>query len=1297
MSQSSLVEELKLNKKLSQTSETTPKWKFWGKPPSDDTTSPNSLPYWQLFRYADANVAIYIFISLLFAAGHGVMLPILTVVFGRIVNQLGDLLYPDNTIPVFSGDDLDVQGTVAGTTRLLLILSFLAWVLSFVQLFFALRAADIIGNTLRTRFFNSLIRQHPAFYDDTQAGALTNLVINDINLIQAGVGDKLATAVQFLSTFAAGIVVGLVKGWKLTLLILGVTPVLLLSGFIFGNASSEATGDSLGSYAEAGGVASEILGLIRTVTAFSAQKSESARYDEAVGKAYKSSAGAAIWSGIGLGTAMFFIITTYGLAFWFGSTRVRAMEMDGGDVLNTFFALSLGASSLGTAGPAFKSFGKARAAAPRVFEIIDAISEIDPLADPDEGVILNDSDVHGHLAFDNVDFNYANRISESDGVDRVLDNFNLDIPPGSSEALVGKSGCGKSTVARLIQRLYDPLSGSIRLDGIDLRELNVRWLRSQIGVVAQTPALFMMSIRDNIALGAGVSFARDENTGRTVVTPQEVTEEQIVSVAKLANAHDFISRLPEGYDTMLGERGAMLSGGQKQRVCIARALVRNPKVLILDESTASLDTASERLVQNALERAASGRTTITIAHRLSTVRNSDSISCIQDGHVIERGNHDFLIGKDGGFYYGLFELQRIQRVKMEKEKEMPDDGDVDLQRPAKRAEEASTTKGITDSLGKGGTDDDKNKRGVDSGVFLRTLKLNAPEWMLLVVGSAGALAASVVWPLVSIALVNMIEILQTEVDKGQVRKWSLSFVILAVVALIGNAFQHGALGVSGEKLTLRLRSKVFSKLLNQEMGYFDLEGNSLGALTALLSSEAGLVKGLTGDLFGVGLNIIGALLCALIIAFISCWQLTLVVLAIIPGVALGGYFEMQASAGFDSGARKEFNEANSVAAEAVDNVATVRTLGAEEKFLDRYSTLLTKTGARKLRKDVLTSFAFGFSEFCQYLIWYATFKAGGRFIELGYCTFTEMLQSSMALLFGAITLGNVSVFAPDMAASKVSATHVYRLLDRESAIDPSANEGEKIDRISGNVVAEDVHFEYPRRPDVRVLRGLTLGIEPGKTLAIVGTSGHGKSTIIALLERFYSIRKGTIRIDGHDIGKSRVNDVRSHIGLVSQEPELFNRSVFDNIAYGLGHDDGTVVTREQVVESAKLANAHEFIEELPNGYDTCVGARGEALSGGQRQRVAIARSLVRKPEVLLLDEATSALDSVSERLVQNALDEAGKGRTTIVVAHRLSTVRHADVIAVVRKGRVIESGTHDVLLRRNGAYAELVDSQLTDV
>lgn len=1257
------------------------------------------LPYWRLFRYASRTDLAMLVASVLIAVAHGALFPVLITTFGTVLDDIGAAFLPpddENFVPF-----TEITGTYTDTSNLVLGIAIASFVLGTMQLSLAVLAANRIANDLRRRCFKSLMRQDCHFFDNRETGALAHLIINDVNLIQSGIGDKLPTCVQYTSTFLVGIVVAFVYGWKLTLVILAITPLLLGTGIIFGKAYAAAESSGHGAYAEASSIATEALSLIRTVTAFSGQEEEATRYENSLTRAFRTAGRAAILSGIGLGFALAIIISSYALSFWYGSRLVRSGDISPGDVLLVFLSVAIGASSLGTAGPAFKSFPVAQAAAPRVFEIIERQSEIDPL-DHDAGHIP-DHDIIGDIRFTDVSFTYQRDEVEEQDRAMVLSKFNLEVPAGTSEAFVGKSGCGKSTVARLLMRLYDPTEGSITLDNVELRDFNVCWLRSQIGTVAQTPSLFKLSIKENIALGGGVEFSIDPKTEKRAVTLRRVTDEEIYAAAKIANAHNFITKLPDGYETVLGERGALLSGGQKQRICIARAIVRNPKILLLDESTASLDAASESVVQKALENASVGRTTITIAHRLSTVRNSDSISCIGDGIVKERGPHSNLIHREGGMYRKLMELQNIEREKFEREKrEFADERDDDEELAQAISQKKSTTVSgmlVTDSISQSvqGVKEEKEKPALDKGLYLRTLKLNRAEWHLLALGIFGSVLQAVVLPLTSIPLTQVIDVMMRGNSTSGIRKWCVAFLILAAMGFIGNALQYSSLSVAGEILTMKLRRLAFRSLLRQEMGYFDLKENSVGSLTQLLSADATAVKGLTGDLLGIAMNTLAALCCGLIVSFATCWRLALIVLAIIPGNILSGYFEVQASAGIDSGIQNQFSEANGIAVEAVDNISTIRYLGVEDRFMDRYNAKVDGTLAAKRTKSIVTGVAYGFAEFCKAMIWYATYKAGGKFVEKGYCEYDEMFTSTLALMFSAAMLGGASAFVPDLVAAKLGATHIFRLIDRQSQIDPTKREGGDMNGLSERIAMRKVYFEYPRRPDCRVLRGLSLDIEHGKTVAVVGASGHGKSTVIMLLERFYSIRKGTIRFDEKDIDRINVEKLRSNMGLVSQEPELFNRSVFDNISYGANLGGDSFITPENVEAAAKLANAHEFIEALPEGYNTLVGTRGEALSGGQRQRVAIARSLIRRPHLLLLDEATSALDSESERAVQAALERAVQGRTTVLVAHRLSTIRNADVIAVVRKGLVVESGTHEHLMRKNGEYARLIEHQISEV
>ena len=362
-------------------------------------------------------------------------------------------------------------------------------------------------------------------------------------------------------------------------------------------------------------------------------------------------------------------------------------------------------------------------------------------------------DFRGNLAFNNVNFNYPNRVIDDleDSTSRsyVLQNLNLSVPSGSTQALVGSSGCGKSTTVRLIERFYDVQDGSVTVDGVDVRTLNTRWLRSQIGYVGQMPTLFMLSIRENIALGAAMEVTEDEKTGKRVFQRREVTYDEIEQAARKANAHDFIMNLPEKYDTMLGERGALLSGGQKQRVCIARALIRNPKILILDEATAALDAQSERTVQEALEKAATGRTTVTIAHRLSTVKNADLISVIDKGSVIESGTHTSLMQKEGGAYRVLVEHQAIEAQKAQDETSMSA-GPSTTAFKLKTKVKSSVTK--TSALAKL---EDEEKKDVDKGIYLKTAKYNAKEAPFIFFGVVGSGLAGATFPIMAIILAEV--------------------------------------------------------------------------------------------------------------------------------------------------------------------------------------------------------------------------------------------------------------------------------------------------------------------------------------------------------------------------------------------------------------------------------------------------------------------------------------------------------------------------------------------------------------
>jgi len=577
----------------------------------------------------------------------------------------------------------------------------------------------------------------------------------------------------------------------------------------------------------------------------------------------------------------------------------------------------------------------------------------------------------------------------------------------------------------------------------------------------------------------------------------------------------------------------------------------------------------------------------------------------------------------------------------------------------------------------------------------RAFSLNKDEWLLMTVGFIGAAASGALWPIFSLVFAEITVVLVSiNSDKSDIRYWALMFIVLALAFFVATFAMFGGLETSAARLTQKLRGLTFETILYQDMSFFDRPEHSVGALTPVLGRDVSKVSGIRGPKYGVIVQCVSTLLCGLIISFVATWKVTLVTLTIIPPVGFSGYMEIKLMDGFSSkSCCGGFASAGQIASEATDNRSTVASLNQGFFFVEMYMEALEGPVDSAKKSGAVAGLAFGIAELTMFLVWATTFYYGSLLVGRGEITFIDAMKSVSALLFGAVTMGNTFAMMPDASTARSAAINVFKLVDSVPLIDVRDTSGEKPSNVKGLMECEKLVFAYPTRQSVPVFKKLSVTANPGETLALVGESGGGKSTIVGLTERFYDPWSGEIMLDGKSITSLNLRWLRSQIGIVGQEPDLFRGSVRENIAYGLGQEEGTVVTDELIQEAAKLANAHDFIMELPSGHDTDVGERGgEQLSGGQRQRVAIARALVRNPRILLLDEATSALDVASEALVQEALVRAAKGRTTIMVAHRLSTFQAADKIAVVAAGKAVEEGSHGELMRQDGAYKALVES-----
>ncbi|PFH61683.1 hypothetical protein XA68_16566 [Ophiocordyceps unilateralis] len=1216
-----------------------------------------------IYRYASRNDLLILAGSAVCAIASGAAQPIMTVIFGGLQRTFQDYFFPPPGKPPMTFDEYSHElSKYVLYFVYLAIAEFFSTLLSTIGFIYT---GEHISAKIREHYLDSCLRQNMGFFDKVGAGEITTRITADTNLIQEGISEKVSLTLAAIATFVTAFVIGFINSWKLTLILTSVVFALIFNVAGWSRYMIKNNKSSLEAYALGGNLADEVISSVRNAIAFGTQDRLARQYDRHLGHAEKYGFRLKIGLAFLVAGMMLVLYLGYGLAYWQGSKFLIDGELPLNKLLTVQMAVMIGAFNLGNVTPNAQAFTTAVAAASKIFNTIDRVSPIDPA---DEGGERLET-LRGDISLVGVKHIYPSRPEVV-----VMDGVSLDIPAGKTTALVGASGSGKSTIVGLVERFYNPVQGAVFLDGVDITKLNLRWLRRQMALVSQEPVLFGTTILENIRHGLVGTDLEDES--------QETQRELVVQAAIKANAHDFISALPEGYETNVGQRGFLLSGGQKQRIAIARAVVSDPKILLLDEATSALDTKSEGVVQAALESAAAGRTTITIAHRLSTIKDAHNIVVMTEGRIVEQGTHDSLLDKKGA-YFNLVTAQHIAPTVTTEEVDGGEE-DEDEDEDAALIRRIST---LGDNVGPG-LDDSKMKRTLtQSSASSRALRgrpaeethkyslwtliklimsFNRPEWKLMVAGLFFCVICGGGNPTSAVFFAKQISTLSqplTPDNRHQIKKdsdfWSAMYLMLGWVQFFAFAGQGILFAKGSERLIRRVRDKAFRTMLRQDVAFFDKDENTGpqrsdagdaadddddagGGDYAVAVHRMEAVAGVHFDDTGPALLRLPALLHAGALPA-----------AVQAGVCRVGDVCVGSRVGDPDGgvADAGAGRAGPVSQGTGGAAAAQPAVGGQ---VERAVRVVAVVPLPLPRPGLLFFLCF------------------------------------MSIVFGAQSAGSIFSFAPDMGKAHHAAGELKTLLDRRPAVDSWSEEGERVDHIEGDIEFRDVHFRYPTRPEQPVLRGLDLTIRPGQYVALVGASGCGKSTTIALLERFYDPLAGSVLVDGKDVGLLNVNDYRSHLALVSQEPTLYQGSIRDNIALGCATDE---VTDKRLEHACREANIYDFVRSLPEGFNTIVGNKGTLLSGGQKQRIAIARALIRDPRILLLDEATSALDSESEHVVQAALDKAAKGRTTIAVAHRLSTIQKADVIYVFDQGRIVESGTHGELMKKGGRYAELVSLQ----
>lgn len=573
--------------------------------------------------------------------------------------------------------------------------------------------------------------------------------------------------------------------------------------------------------------------------------------------------------------------------------------------------------------------------------------------------------------------------------------------------------------------------------------------------------------------------------------------------------------------------------------------------------------------------------------------------------------------------------------------------------------------------------------------------MNSPEWAYALVGSIGSVICGSLSAFFAYVLSAVLSVYYNPDDAymiKQIAKYCYLLIGVSSAALIFNTLQHFFWDVVGENLTKRVREKMLAAVLKNEMAWFDQEENESSRVAARLALDANNVRSAIGDRISVIMQNSALMLVACTAGFVLQWRLALVLVAVFPVVVAATVLQKMFMTGFSGDLEAAHAKATQLAGEAVSNLRTVAAFNSESKIVNLFTTSLQSPLRRCFWKGQIAGIGYGIAQFALYAsyalgLWYASWL-----VKHGISDFSNTIRVFMVLMVSANGAAETLTLAPDFIKGGRAMRSVFTLLDRPTEIDPDDHPDSVTvpDRIRGEIEFKHVDFSYPNRPDVSIFRDLNLRARAGKTLALVGPSGCGKSSVVALIQRFYEPSSGRLMIDGKDIRKYNLKSLRRHMAVVPQEPCLFATTIYENIAYG--HESAT---ESEIMEAASLANAHKFVSSLPDGYKTFVGERGVQLSGGQKQRIAIARAFLRKAEVMLLDEATSALDAESERCIQESLERACAGKTTIIVAHRLSTIRNAHVIAVLDDGKVAEQGSHSHLLKNSpdGIYARMIHLQ----
>ncbi len=1197
-------------------------------------------------------------------------------VVGQAANGIGPIVQK----VIVDGAIVHHTRSVAPWLMLLLALSLLTFGLAFVRRWFGGRVSLAVQHGLRTAIFDRLMRLDFAGHDRLRTGQLVSRASSDLGLIQQLLA-FLPIMLGNLVLLVLSLTVMIILSPTLTLVMVVALPLMAVIALQLRATVFPATWEAQQRAGEVAGVVDEAVTGVRIVKGFGAEDREIQRLATASTALYRSRVRlvrlqARATSSLAAVPA-FAQVAVLALGGW--------LAMRDHISLGTFLAFSTYlvqlVAPIRMMAIVVAALQQARAGATRVLEILDVNADV-----TDRPGASDLQDVNGDVVFEHVTFGYTL-------TDHAVEGFDLHVQPGEVVALVGGSGSGKSTVTALLPRFYDVAAGAIRIDGVDVRDVTLTSLRATVGVVFEEAFLFSDTVHNNIAYGR-----------------PDASDEQVRRAARIAGAETFIDELPQGFATVVGERGLTLSGGQRQRIALARAIVSDPRILVLDDATSAVDTTTEEAIHAALRSVMHGRTTILVAHRASTVRLADRVIVLDAGRVVDEGRHDELLARSAR-YRTLLGDEAGAAIDDEA---VPVGGITAAAWPERARHETAAamfdlrgSRPATGSPGGGNfganlaatpellaaverlppaNDDphvDVAAAAAEPPEPFRVLRFVRPwrRWLgfgLLLVALDAFL--TVLGPvLVRHAIEQGVTVNNTSV------LWATSIAFAVVTAIDWLVTWAGSVvtGRTAERMLLVLRIRIFSHLQRLSLDYYDreLDGRVMTRMTTDVDALSQLVQS------GLVTAVVGLATCVGVAVFLVLLSpmLALAAASVLP-LLIGAtwWYQHWSSIAYRS-ARDAIANVNANLQENLSGVRVTQAYGRQDLNTDAFRTASNTYLVARLRAQRLLAFYFPSIGLLSDLGGIAVLGAGAAMVSNGHTTPAVVIAFLLYLNLFFAPIQQLSQVFDTWQQASASTAKITELLTTPSSTPPPAHPLAP-GRLRGSIELHDVHLTYGGAT-TEALRGVNLVVQPGESVALVGETGAGKSSIVKLLARFHDPTSGSVTVDGIDLREVDLTAYRQQLGVVPQEPFLFSGSLRNNIAYGR-----PAASDAQVEAAARAVGAHHFIAALSDGYLTQLSERGRSLSAGQRQLIALARAELVDPAVLLLDEATANLDLDAEAKVRAAMSAVSNTRTTILVAHRLPTARGADRIIVMADGRVVEQGDHDTLIGAGGRYAKMWDA-----